>query len=301
MNLSKEELEKIEKEFAKQFERNPEKMIAQYREMFGNYICNDNALELCSAYKKDTPPEQKRMIAGSSSIRQTAGGIVYGTFDQMLKESPPAGTENIVTFVAGGAGSGKTHFITEHPVIKEIINQTSHIAFEVIRSFEEANIERALNAGKDALMLFVYRPIEAAAVGALERAVDQGRIPTFDYLCNGYMHSFKEMKLLTQMYQNNDSAISVIGDNTKKEDPRILEPNTRQTLEFLQNNAYKNGEEVRNRAFHAVQKFIKERERMGKPIDKGLERYYIGNEQEARKGKAQQLLQEREDEREKNR
>jgi len=299
MRLSKEELEAIEKAFAKELERNPEKMIAQYREMFcqeTNYICNDNALELCPGFK-DAPPEQKRLVAGSMSIRQTAGKVVYGTFDQMLKELPPAGTENIVTFVAGGAGSGKSHFIKEHPVIKEIIHQTSHIVFEVVQSFEEANIERALNAGKDAFMLFVYRPIEAAAKGALARAEEIGRIPNFDYLCNGHLHCQKEMKFLSQIYQNNDSLISVIGDNTKNDEARILEPNTRRTLEFLQNNAYKDSREVRDRAFNAVQKYIGEREKAGKPVDKELVQYYVGKEQAERektKGLARQKDQEQE-------
>lgn len=303
MALSKEELEKIEKEFAKEFERNPEKMIAKYREAFGNYLCNDNALELCPTYK-DAPNEQKRSMADSMSVRQTAGGIVYKAFDQMLKEAPKPGVEDLVTFVAGGAGSGKTYFIKENKTLKQIINETSQIVFEVVRSFEEANIERALNAGKTALMLFVYRPIEAAARGALTRGEEIGRVPNFDYLCSGHLHCQREMKLLAQTYQHNESVIGAIGDNRNEQKPRLIEPNTKQTLEFLQNNDYKNSEDIKSRAFHSVQKLIKDREKEGKPIDQNLVKYYIGKEQEGRREKADQLSQKRErkeDERERNR
>lgn len=299
MRLSKEELEAIEKDFARQFERNPEKMIAQYRATFGNYLCNDNALELCSAYK-DASNEQKRMIAGSSSIRQTAGGVVYGTLDQMLKESPPAGAENIVTFVAGGAGSGKTHFIKEHSTVSEIIKQTSHIVFEVVLSFEEMNIERTLNAGKDALMLYIHRPIEAAALGALKRAEDIGRIPTFDYLCDGHFASQQRMQRFTQMYKEHNGVIVAVGDNTGKE-PRIIEPGTAQTLEFLKINAYKDSREVRDRAFKAIQDGIKQREKEGRPIDQKLIQYYVGREQAEREQTAEQTRRQKDQDQERTR
>ena len=295
MQLSKEELEKIEKEFAKEFERNPEKMIARYRATFGNYISNDKALEVCSAYK-DAPDEQKRVMADSINIRQITGKIIYGVFDQMLKEPPPAGVENIVSFIAGGPGAGKTHIIRENPTIAEVVHKVSHIAFEVVGGLKEANIEKVLNAGKDALLLFVHRPIEAAARGAIERAEKEGRATNFDYLCRGHLDSQREAKFLLQTYQHNEGFIGAIVDNKKDGEARMLEPNTRQALEFLQNNAYKNIEQVKNRGFHAVKKFIKEREKEGNPIDKDLEQHFIGKEQEARAKQAQQLREQREQE-----
>lgn len=301
MALSKEELEKIEKEFAKEFERNPEKMIAQYRETFCkkvNYLCSDNALELCRAYK-DAPKEHKAAIA--DSIGRTASGIIEGTFEQMLKENPKPGVENIVTFVAGGAGAGKTHFIKNNWASKEIVQQSSHIVFEVVGGLKEMNIERVLNAGKDALMLYIHRPIEKVAPAVLKRAEKEGRMPSFDYVCNGHLETQKQMQFLTQTYQHNQGVLAAVGDNSKGKDAKIIDPITRKTLEFLQSNAYKDNREIRDRAFKAVQNYIKGRERRGKPIDKELVKDYIGQEREIREKAAEQKRQHQDQEKEKSR
>lgn len=298
MRLSKEELEAIEKRFAKEFEQNPEKMIAKYREIFGNYLCSDKALELCSAYK-DAPKEHKGAIA--DSIGCTASGITYGAFEQMLKEHPKPEVENIVTFVAGGAGAGKTYFIEKNLAANEIVRQSSHIVFEVVGGLKELNIERVLNAGKDVVMLYIHRPIEKAATAVLKRAEKDGRMPSLDYVCNGHLETQKQMQFLTQTYQHNQSVVAAIGNNSKGKDVRIIEPNARQILEFLQINAYKNSEEVKDRAFNAVQKYTKQKERRGKPVEKQLVKDYIGQERENREKTAGQKRQAQEYEKERGR
>lgn len=296
MQLSKEELEKIEKEFAKQFERNPEKMIAQYRDEHCNklnWLSSDKATELCPTYK-ETPLEQRRFLAASMSIRETAQAITSRAFDQLLKESPPAGLENLVTFVCGGAGAGKSHVIRNNWAAGELITRTSHIVFETVSGLKEMNIERVLNAGKDAVMLYVHRPIEQAAVAVLDRVEREGRAPSLNYVCKEHFGSPQRMSMLTQLYKEHNGIYAAVVDNRfTGQPPKFVEPNAKAILEFLKINAYKDTKKERNKVFHTVQRFIKDREKEGRPIEKDLKQHYIGREQEARTKQAQQLLEQR--------
>jgi hypothetical protein len=267
-------IQEVAQKFADDFAANPDKFVAEYRNHpdFGNYLCTDNALELCSEYK-NAPKEQKAELA--DALGKTASGIIRATFDKMLSEQPEQGKENMVIFVAGGAGAGKTSVIKGVQSV-ESLKEACHIVYEVVLGLNEEKIQKTLDAGKWAGILYVHRPIENAAAGVLVRAEQEGRLPSFDYVCEGHFGCPQQLIALCEKFENHPTFSYVIGDNSKENglSELILIGNS---LDFIRTNAYRDIKEAEEQALKGVQDVIKKREEQNEPINESLVRQYIGS------------------------
>ncbi len=153
-------------------ESDPEPLLAEYSKLFGNLLNADNAATLFEEYNED--PAKYRV-----AVHPAAQWIRDELFRRALDEKAPEG-RNRIAFTAGGNAAGKStaiEFSGERDMAQAILDST-FANLDHARSL----IDRALPAGKRVSILYVYRPLEDALLGMLERAEREGRLVTIDWL-----------------------------------------------------------------------------------------------------------------------
>jgi Zeta toxin len=209
--------QKAEQRFKNQVEANPEKYISKYKEKFGNVLNADNAKELSEDYNKDRS-------GGAAAVHETASWLVKQMYERELAKPAPKGKENLVVFTAGGAGSGKTTALEGTPNAKATMDQAQLVYDGTLRPAPKAavKIDQALKAGKEAVVLYVYRdPVDAFVNGVLKRAARQeqefgsGRtVPIGEFVAQHASVS-KSMEELNAKYKDNPGFYLSVIDNSK--------------------------------------------------------------------------------------
>lgn len=145
-----EDQAKVREKFATEVERDLKKLVAEYRKEFDDYLCTDNALNLCQDYREGTR-EQKARYA--DAIGESVSKIVNGVYEQMLREPASKGRYNSVLFIASGPGSGKTSAIEN-----TLGNVKAHhqIVYEVVMGLSQERIDKAHQSGKVIRVQYVH-------------------------------------------------------------------------------------------------------------------------------------------------
>lgn len=201
----------IEARFAAQIETDPEYFINKYRHDYGNVLNTDNARELCADYRES----KKSKSAHSASVQEPASALVKEIWQRMLAEEKSPG-KDIVLFLAGGGGSGKTR-ATEEPALKEIKREARIILDTTMADTASAirKVEEALNAGKRVAIRYIHRPIEQAVKGVVKRAVKQGRVVPVDILAHDHFNAQVTFIALETYYRTNRRVSIRVLDNSR--------------------------------------------------------------------------------------
>ncbi len=129
----------------------------------GRIISTDIARSLDTRYR-DTPDGQSRdLVPGWDLAWRYA-------HDRLAREIQRRGHRKIIRFMAGGWGAGKTHALE-----RELIPDLSWDGTLQHGKWNRAMIDLALSHGWKVQIAYVFRDMELALYGAVERAFKEGR------------------------------------------------------------------------------------------------------------------------------
>jgi hypothetical protein len=202
---------KIEDAFRAQLAANPKKAKAEYRAKYGNVLNADNAKEMSPDFQKDR--------GQSLAVHEPASWLVKEMFKEDLLRPVEEGKSNAVLFMAGGAGAGKTTALEGEPSAKAIFDQAHTIMDGTMSSPESAikKIQQTLNAGKEAVMVYVHRdPVAAFVDGVLKRAEKpNGRTVLVDEVAKQYSGIQDSMQAIKAKFGANPKFAMVVLNNEK--------------------------------------------------------------------------------------
>lgn len=195
----------VEQKFAQDLDENYQARKEEYIKKFGNVIDADNARTLSPDYVSD--PEKN-----SISVHRPASSFLLQVYKDMLAEPAPEGKKNLVVFVGGGAGAGKSTLNIGNAKEAQIVQNTNMAPYQVSKN----QINRALNAGKDVEVDYVYRdPVDSFENGVVPRAIETGRAISIKEFIRTHVDSLDTIKKLQTDYSGDDKVKINIVDNTK--------------------------------------------------------------------------------------
>lgn len=188
-----------------------DKNIAPETSMGGRVLNTDVARELFPEYVQDRTK--------SSVVHEGASTFTKELYADKLRNPTPEGLDPVVTFTAGGTGSGKT------TGLRMFGNDKSEIIYDTnMGNFDSAKqkINDALDAGREVDIVYVYRdPVEALRNGSLSRAKNQqakygtGRtVPLKEHL-KTHTGSREVIEQIGKEYANNPKVKINLIDNSK--------------------------------------------------------------------------------------
>ncbi len=195
----------IEQKFATDLDQNYQAKKEEYIKKFGNVIDADNARMLSEDYVSD--PEKN-----SIAVHRPASSFLLQVYKDMLSEPAPEGKKNLVVFLGGGAGAGKSTLNVGSAKEAQIVQNTNMAPYQVSKN----QINRALNAGKDVEVNYIYRdPVKSFEDGVVPRAIKTGRAISIKEFIRTHIDSLATVKKLQQDYEGDDKVKINIIDNTK--------------------------------------------------------------------------------------
>jgi hypothetical protein len=189
---------------------NTERIAREYEGRFGNVLNTDSVKTFFNEEGYDQTKEE--------SVRKfhPAGAELTGKiFDQLLESKKGEG-DGTVLFLGGGNGSGKSTFVTGENPHAFVMDSTM-----AAKGAVESGIQKALDAGYQPVVRFVYRnPVEAWFDGVKSRVEDGGHLTPPSVFANN--HS-KVRNNLDDIVQKFGTDISVqIYDNKTNEGMRRI-------------------------------------------------------------------------------
>lgn len=138
----------------------------------------------------------------SSDIHEAASALTKDLYARALARPVGQGRQAVVQFLAGGGGSGKS------TARKTLLSKSSpDIRMDgTLANLERAraNVEAALASGRRVDIVYVYRSIEKAVVGAIARAVEEGRPVPVSALAATHAKAPETVKALAREYHGNE-------------------------------------------------------------------------------------------------
>ena len=131
----------------------------------------DNARELFPDYAAS----KASRAAFSDEVHEAAAKIIDTAFTKALAKKPTP-DDSVVTFLAGGSGSGKS-------AARELAGSGGIMVDGTMANYEKAkaNVQQVLDSGREAdIAMTIRNPVEAFRNGVLPRAVEDGRIVPLD-------------------------------------------------------------------------------------------------------------------------
>lgn len=207
--------EAIERDAFEQVENNFDQLVEDYAEledaMGGKVMNTDVARELFDAYIQDRTK--------APDVHRPSSNFVKRLFERKIHQDPEGRENPTVLYMGGGAGSGKTTSVEKFMDLDEIqlVYDTTMSKYDSARK----KIELALDAGKDAHIVMVYRDIfDSFANGALPRAVGQeqefgtGRTIPIDDFIETHRGSAQVISQLAKVYKDNPRVKIQVIDNS---------------------------------------------------------------------------------------
>jgi hypothetical protein len=168
----------------------------------GRVISTDLARFLDTRYR-DVPTGQPRDLVPSWDLAWRYA------HDRLKRELDYQGKRRTVRFMAGGWGAGKTHALEHAPM--------TDLAWDgTLSNPKQARlmIERALKNGWRVEIAYVFRDIELAIYGAVERAISEGRSVPLDQLPNSHRAVQISIRSLIRRYRRNPHVAFMLLHNT---------------------------------------------------------------------------------------
>jgi hypothetical protein len=190
--------QRIEQRFAEQLQRDLPASLHEYRYRHGRILDTDLARGLSDDWNRNNASRARY----TSAVHNPASAFIHALFYQMLAE-PKEHERDIVLFMAGGGGSGKTTAVTN--VAASLLDR-AHLVYDTTLSrYEPAQekIQAALAADWTVVVVYVYRPFEAAVRGVIHRAVESGRTVPLNVLAADHVGAPQVVLRLAQAYTGN--------------------------------------------------------------------------------------------------
>ena len=271
LNLTDEE-QRIEREFAEQLQADLTGWMTKYLERNGRILDTDLARTLSTTWNKDNASRARL----TSAVHNPASAFINALYEELLKQETAA-EQDTVLFMAGGGGSGKTTAMKRLAALLDRVYLTYNTTLSRLEPAQE-KIEAALAANKNVLIVFVYRPFEAAVGGVIDRAMDQGRAVPLNVLAADHVGAPQTTLQLAERYANNPKVrVIVISNSGDIDSASIIDPDNMRS--FLQDVAYtqvqvliQNAQEVLDREIISRQGTIRD---IPEYIVEALNRVYV--------------------------
>ena len=203
----------VENNFATALESNPDEFVRRYKDRFGNVISTDSARSMWHEYEKN-PGEM------SFAVQYPAMALAKEVWQRELAATPkPDGS---VLFLAGGAGAGKTHALNNVPEVAALAAKADLVYDSTMGNYQLAveRLQQALDSGRKAVIVYVFRPLEAAVRGIVERAVEDGRTVPAYAIARDHRDAMGNVFAIMEQF-GNDPRISAIAIDNSGPAPRI--------------------------------------------------------------------------------
>lgn len=227
----------------------------RYESLNGNYLGADEAKELFDEYACSY--ETRKMLV--HAVHYPSGALVKAIWDRRLAE-PRAAADEFVMFTAGGPGSGKTTAIEVVPETNRLRASAFIVHDTMFAELErsERKIQDVLQHGRRAVVVYVYRPVEKAMVGVIERARQTGRIVTLRDVAEKHYECQETILALFEKYGPGSGVEFIVLDNSGEVGEALRIP-----LERLRGDLYREREATLRCATEALdEEFV---ERAGTP------------------------------------
>lgn len=185
--------------------------LARYEAANGNYLGADNAKELFPLYSA-TERTRRRFV---EAVHYASGALVKEIWLHKLAQ-PPKSFNEYVLFTAGGPGAGKTAAIECQPACRALVARAYIVHDTMLAELERgrAKIDQVLDSQRFAVVLYVYRPVESAMVGVIDRARQTGRIVTLADVARKHYESQETFIALAEAYRSTPTASFRVIDNS---------------------------------------------------------------------------------------
>ena len=170
----------------------------------GRLLDTDIARELSPEYRQD----RNR----SAEVHEAASDFIQRSFEQRMAQP---GTGDIVAFMAGGGGAGKS---SAEKLLAPVLDRASTVLDGTLSSYDKArrNVQLALDSGRQVRIAYVYRePEEALRNGVLTRAMRGGRTVPLDALVKGHAGSSTVVRKLQEEFGGNPKFKIFAVDNSR--------------------------------------------------------------------------------------
>jgi hypothetical protein len=212
-NLTTPKQKQLEQTFTERVKRQPKRYINKYikentNESGATIINIDNARDLFREYKASKKFRQQNTDTTSTP----ASFVAYEAYKQKLSELKNSGKQEVVTFTGGIPSAGKSE------ALRQFSNPDSHLVYDSnLANFNNAKdiIDKALEAGQDVDVFYVYRDPVDAYKSAVSRAEATGRTVPYETTLKNYINSKDTVKQLIEHY--GDKIDLTIADNNVAE------------------------------------------------------------------------------------
>jgi hypothetical protein len=201
---------RIQKEF--EAEINAPEKVEQYNsdpETFGGKkLDTDIARWLIASYAES----RENRILHTSTTQSPAGNFIWNQFLEKLK-APATGP---VLLMSGGGASGKSSALMTNDELAEIAEEADIIYDSVLPNLAQAEerIQMALDSGRPVSIAFVYRPLESAAAGMVERFKRVGRYIPSEVLVRDHIDAQETFLAIAKKYSDNPAVHTTVYDNS---------------------------------------------------------------------------------------
>ena len=189
--------------------------VAEYNSLKGTkggrVLDTDIARELSPDYRADR--------SRSLEVHEAASDFTQRNFETRMAK---LGEGEIVAFMAGGGGSGKSSAET---LLAPILDRAATVLDGTLSSYDKAerNVQMALDSGRKVAILYVYRdPVDALKYGVLTRAMSGGRTVPIDALVKGHAGSSTVVRKLQAKFGDNPNFKLHVIDNSRGKDNAAL-------------------------------------------------------------------------------
>ncbi len=172
----------------------------------GKILGVDQARNLFAGYAESRQGRMRHL----DSTTAPASEWVDRRYREML-EAEPTGD---VIFMAGGSGSGKT--TTSLGALSRLVDSAEIVVDGTLQSRRKAekNIKRAIASGRQALVVFVHRPIADAASAVASRFTQTGRLVPSRAVIENHPASRRAFLLLSESFATNENVAFKAYDNS---------------------------------------------------------------------------------------
>lgn len=161
---------------------------------------------------RELSPEYRGNRNRSAEVHEAASAFIQRTFESRMAQP---GTGDIVAFMAGGGGAGKS---SAEALLAPVLDRASTVLDGTLSSYDKArrNVQLALDSGRQVRIAYVYRePVEALRNGVLTRAMRGGRTVPVDALVKGHAGSSTVVRKLQEEFGDNPKFKIFAIDNSR--------------------------------------------------------------------------------------
>lgn len=200
----------VEARTAFALETDLEGYLRRYEAANGNYLGADNAKDLFPLYAA-TDRTRREFV---EAVHYASGALVKELWQRRLAQAARPG--EYVLFTAGGPGAGKTSAIESQPSCRELVARAHLVHDTMLAEFDRgvAKIEGVRRTGRNVVVIYVYRPVEQAMVGVIDRARHTGRIVTLPDVARKHFESQETLIALEEHYEKAPRVRFMVIDNS---------------------------------------------------------------------------------------